>query len=194
MTESHESFYRNITLNDVQLASAYYPILIDLAKHKHRLTYGELVERAKTTYPSNAVVQNAIAVSAGRKLDVVRIFTKERDLPDLTSLIINKGAGECGSGFTAHFDPVAARAEVFAFDWSKVSTDFDGYIEHTVNAITPRKPIKRPAALKLMSDYHSANRQQLPSNISGQRELILELLMEGFSPAEAFAQASAGAI
>src|ERR1700730_5641558 len=29
-----ESLYANITLTDVQLASAYYPILIDLAKHK----------------------------------------------------------------------------------------------------------------------------------------------------------------
>lgn len=73
-----ESFYANITLTDVQLASAYYPILIDLAKHKHCLTYGELVERAKSLHPNKSVVQKAIAISAGRRLDVVRIFTYER--------------------------------------------------------------------------------------------------------------------
>jgi hypothetical protein len=36
-----ESFYANVTLMDVLLASACYPILVDLAKHKHCLTYGE---------------------------------------------------------------------------------------------------------------------------------------------------------
>ena len=193
MTESTEGFYRNITLNDVQLASAYYPILIDLARHKHCLTYSELVERAKEEYPSKPAVQNAIAVSTGRKLDVVRIFTDERGLPDLTCLIINKNAGECGSGFTDHFDPVAAREKVFAFDWSAVSTDFEGYIKHTETAVTPRKRIKRPAALKLMSEYYSTHKAQLPANISEQRDLILELLMEGFTPDEAFSQASPGA-
>ena len=193
MTDPTESFYRNITLNDVQLASAYYPILIDLAKHKHCLTYSELVERAKETYPDRAAVQNAIAVSTGRKLDVVRIFTAERELPDLTCLIINKNAGECGSGFTDHFDPVAAREKVFAFDWSAVSTDFDGYIKHTETAITPRKRIKLPAARELMSQYYTAHKAQLPPGITKQRDLILDLLMDGFTPAEAFAQASPGA-
>lgn len=193
MTDPTEGFYKNITLNDVQLASAYYPILIDLAVHKHCLTYSELVERAKETYPSKPAVQNAIAVSTGRKLDVVRIFTAERDLPDLTCLIINKGAGECGIGFTQHFDPVAAREKVFAFDWSAVSTDFDGYIKHTEAAIIPKKRIKRPEALKAMSQHYSQHKSQLPANITDQRELIIELLMEGFAPAEAFAQASAGA-
>src|SRR5690606_4154362 len=158
MTDPTESFYKNITLNDVQLASAYYPILIDLAKHKHCLTYGELVERAQETYPENSVVQKAIAVSTGRKLDVVRIFTAERELPDLTSLIINKSAGECGSGFTSHFDPVAAREMVFSFDWSTVSTDFDGFIKHSETAVVPRKRIKRPAALKLMSEHYRAHK------------------------------------
>ena len=190
MTNPNESSYRNITLNDVQLASAYYPILIDLAKHKHCLTYSELVERAKAEYPNNSPVQNAIAVSTGRKLDVVRLFTSEREMPDLTCLIINKTDGECGSGFTKSFDPVAAREKVFAFDWSAVSTDFDGYIKYTEKAITPRKRVKRDAAKVMMSDYYNAHKTQLASNIAEKRELILELIMEGFSPAEAFSEAS----
>ena len=193
MIDTTEGFYKNITLNDIQLASAYYPILIDLARHKHCLTYSELVERAKEAYPSKKAVQNAIAVSAGRKLDVVRIFTAERELPDLTSLIISKTAGECGSGFTDHFDPKAAREKVFAFDWTSVSPDFDGYIRQTETAITPRKRINRKAALRLMSEHHLAHKAQLPPGISEQRDLILELLMDGFTPAEAFNQASSGA-
>ena len=190
MTNPKDGLYKNVTLNDVQLASAYYPILIDLAKHKHELTYSELVERAKDAYPDRPAVQKAIAVSTGRKLDVVRLFTSERELPDLTCLIINKGAGECGSGFTKHFDPVAARAKVFAFDWSDVSTDFDGFIKHTETAIIPRKRIKRPEALQVMYQYYSEHKLRLPANINELRELIIELLMEGFNPEEAFGQAS----
>ena len=190
MTDRSEGLYKNVTLNDVQLASAYYPILIDLAKYKYCLTYSELVERAKEQYPFNPVVQKAIAVSAGRKLDVVRLFTVERALPDLTCLVISKSAGECSSGFTDHFDPVAARQKVFAFDWSAVSTDFDGYIKHTETAITPRKPIKKAAALTLMSAHYLTHRSDLPSHIHQQRDLILELLMEGFTPAEAFSLAA----
>lgn len=184
-----ESFYANITLADVQLASVYYPILIELAKHKHCLTYGELVERAKSLYPDKPVVQKAIAVSTGRRLDVVRIFTSERGLPDLTSLIINKGLGECGIGFTQHFDPKVTREQVFAFDWSGVSTDFDGFVQHTESAVKPRKKVKEQKALELMAEYFKIHRSTLPVSVREHRELIVELIMEGFSPEEAFAQA-----
>ena len=186
-----ESFYSNITLTDVQLASAYYPILIDLARHKHCLTYGELVERAKRLYPDKPVVKNAIAVSTGRRLDVVRTFTSERDLPDLTSLIINKGLGECGIGFTQHFDPKATREKVFAFDWSEVSTDFDGFVQHTETAIKPRKKVKEQKALELMAEHYKNNKSTLPPSVREYRELIVELIMEGFSPEDAFVQAQA---
>lgn len=190
MASSTESLYTNITLNDVQLASAYYPILIHLAKHKHCLTYSELVTKAKEMYPLKAVVQRAIPVSTGRKLDVVRLFTAEHELPDLSSLIINKGSGECGVGFTQHFDPVAAREKVFAFDWSTVSTDFDGFIKHTETVIIPRKRLKKPEAVKVMVEFYRQNKETLPLSVRDKRDFIVELLMEGFSAEEAFSQAA----
>jgi len=184
-----ESLYKNVTLNDVQLASAYYPLLVDLARHKHCLTYGELVDKAKEAYPGKEVVQKAIAVSTGRKLDVVRLFTSERGLPDLTCLIINKGLGECGVGFTQHFDPETTRAEVFAFDWSNVSTDFDGYIKHTEKVVTPRPKRKRQVALNLMSTFYAKHKTRFPPVIRDKRELIIELLEKGLSEEEAFTEA-----
>jgi len=183
-----ESLYKNITLNDVQLAAVYYPLLIELAKHKHNLTYGELVDRAKEKHPDKDYVQKAIAVSTGRKLDVVRIFTSERDLPDVTSLIINKNDGECGTGFTDHFDPEKARSEVFSYDWSEVSAEFDIYIETVEKQTTKRKRIKRPAALKIMSAYYNENKESYPLSIKDKREEIIVLLMEGFSAEESFKQ------
>jgi hypothetical protein len=189
MPTATNSQYPNVTLIDVQLASAYYPILVDLAKHKHCLTYSELVERAKQEYPDRPVVQKAIAVSTGRRLDVVRAFTEERELPDLSALIINKGTGECGVGFTRSFDPVATREQVFAFDWTNVSTDFDGFIKVAEADVAPRKRIKESKALEMMSAYYMANRDSLPKSIREHRELIVELIMEGFSPESAFDQA-----
>lgn len=186
MSKPQPSQYTNVTLVDVQLASFYYPLLVDLAKHKHCLTYGELVERAKEKYPDRPVVQKAIAVSTGRRLDVVRMFTSERELPDLTSLIINKESGECGVGFTRNFDPKAAREKVFSFDWSVVTTDFDGFLKHTETAIKPRKPVKEAKARELMSTHYQQHKAKLPPSIRESREKIVELIMEGFSPEEAF--------
>lgn len=181
-----EGFYANVTLTDVLLASAYYPILVDLAKHKHCLTYGELLERAKAEYPERPIVQKAIAVSTGRRLDVVRMFTSERQLPDLTSLVINKGSGECGSGFTRHFDPVTARERVFEFDWSTVSLDFAGFVKSTEVAVKPRKKVKEPRARELMATFYQQHKAVLPAVVRDRREVIVELIMEGFAEEEAF--------
>lgn len=186
-TES-EGLYPNITLNDIQLAGAYYPILIDLARHKHCLTYGELVQKAKEIHPDNDVVKNAIPTSAGRKLDVVRLFTKDKNLPDVTALIINKAEGECGSFYTDHFDPIKTREEVFAFDWDDVSVAFDLFVSKVTMSATPRKQRKESEAAELLYAYYKENRSKLPTSIHGKREYIIALLVDGLSPEEAFAQ------
>ena len=165
MKDANESLYKNITLNDVQLAAAYYPILIDLAKHKHCLTYGELVRKAQEMYPEKEYVKNAIAVSTGRKLDVVRIFPNERNLPDVTSLIINKNEGECGTGFTNYYNFEEARKEVYCYDWSKVSPDFDIYIKVVEKRATPRKRRYRDEAKLIMSEHYRAARELYPPSI-----------------------------
>ncbi len=193
MCDPKESLYKNITLNDVQLAAAYYPILIRLAKHKHCLTYGELVSQAKEMYPELDYVQNAIAVSTGRKLDVVRLFTSERELPDVTSLIINKGQGECGSGFTEHFDPKSAREKVYSYDWGGVTTEFDLYIEMAEKNVIPKKRRNRIEALNLVAAFYKENKSLYPPYIRDLREEIIILLMEGFNEKEAFEQVAENA-
>jgi len=140
-------------------------------------------------HPDQECVQNAIAVSVGRKLDVVRMFTNERDLPDVTSLIISKSQGECGVGFTEHFDPEKTRKEVYLRDWSEISTDFDLYIETVEKNVVPKKRRKRPEALELMSEFYKNNRSVYPSSVKDMREEIIILLMEGFTEKEAFDQA-----
>lgn len=49
---------------------------------------------------------------------------------------------------------------------------------------------ERQAALNLMWDYYSTHRTALPANISEQREVVIQLLLEGATPADAFAKAA----
>ncbi|MCL1067224.1 hypothetical protein L2735_10435 [Shewanella olleyana] len=186
MTQQAQSFYTNITLNDVQLAAIYYPILINLARHKHCLTYGELVKQAKDLHPDIEFVQRAIPVSTGRKLDIVRLFTSERALPDVTSLIINKTLGECGNGVTEHFNPVKLREEVFAYDWSTVSEEFDMYIEAAEQKATPQVRLTREEAKEMTIKYFQNNRAILPQAISRHRDDIISLTLEGYDTKDAF--------
>jgi hypothetical protein len=186
MSDPIQPTYPNITVTDVQLASAYYPILIDLALRKHCLTYGELVQAGKRRYPTKLVVQRAIPVSTGRRLEVVRLYTVERNLPDLSSLIMNKDTGECGSTFHVYADAEQTRKEVFAFDWRGVPGDFDTFIEVQTRALTPRKKVTKAVALELMSQHYASHKDTLPRNVRQYREAIVEMIEEGFTAQEAF--------
>jgi len=178
----------NTTQIDLALASVYFPILVEIAKSKGLITYSKLVDAAKLKFPGNEIVQNAIPVSTGRRLDVVRMFTNESCYPDLTSLVVNEGTGECGVGFLRSFDPEVVRKKVFEFDWNTVKTDFEGFITVTEKKIKPRKRVKADDARKLMSEYYQAHRDGLPHEIRGYREYLIESIMEGIEVEEAFSE------
>ena len=189
MSDPVRTIYGEVTLIDVRLASAFYPILVELAKHKHCLTYGELIERAKELHPDKADVQNAIPVGIGRRLEVVKYFTEQHCYPDLTSLIIGKGSGEVGEGFRG--DPNRVREEVYAFDWNNAATDFDGFVVRTTKQVNDKgkpKP-KKPEAESLMYAHYKLHGASLPSNIKTKRNLIVKLLMEGVTVEDAFSRA-----
>jgi len=51
-----------------------------------------------------------------------------------------------------------------------------------------RKKIKEVDALKIMSDYYQANQKDLPPSVRQRREMIIELIMEGYPVEEAFSK------
>ena len=59
----------------------------------------------------------------------------------------------------------------------------------TKTAIQPRKRVKEQDALNVMAAYYRENKEALPESVRQLREPIVELIMEGIAPAEAFAQA-----
>ena len=195
--DAHEQ-YQNVTIIDLKLASIYYPILRNLAAQKRRLTYGELIETAKGLHPDNPVVQNAIPVGTGRRLEVIRLFAKERGYPDLTSVIINKGSQECGEWVRKRFDPAKLREDVFAFDWSTATTEYNFFIAQVTSEVSEKadaksklnpKGVKQPQARNLMYEYYKQHRATLPPNIEKKSDLIVKLLMEGATVQDAFSQA-----
>ena len=66
-------------------------------------------------------------------------------------------------------------------------------IESYARLVTPAekrgKKVKEPDAVRAMHEHYQANRDTLPASIREQRDLIVTLIMEGLSPASAFAKA-----
>ena len=193
MSEANPRAPTNVTSTDLQVASAFYPILVEQAGLRETITYGDLVLAAKARFPASETVQKSIATSAGRKLDVVRLFTNERDLPDLSSIVVNAGTGEVGAAYSEHFDPVERRKAVFEFDWSKADPDFDLHIEKSTAALPKRRAkVPRKDALALMSEYAARHRATLPKGIASERERLLDLIMAGLAVDAAFTEVAAG--
>jgi len=69
---------------------------------------------------------------------------------------------------------------------SKKSTLIGSYSLLDTDAKTVLAKPKEAQALQLMSDYYHAHKAELPLDIKKHRDLIVEFLMEGMPPGEAF--------
>lgn len=184
----------NLTLTDIELAKVYFELLVGLAKSSKGQTikYGELVELAKEKYPSNEFVSGAIAVSMGRRLDALREFTKQHNLPDLSALVVNKATGNNGKVYIRSFDGDAVREQIAAFDWGSVQLDFENFIasEKMIfeeRQIKKRKPkrIKEPEAMQIWWEYYKADKDEIGAISQDEKKAIVELIMQGYAPQDA---------
>ena len=97
----------NYTAYDIVLSTIYLPILIQVAKDKKTITYGNLVQGAKELHPDNDYVQRSIPVTAGRRLNVLRQILRDNSLPDLSSLVVSASSGKTGDAY--HLNPETER-------------------------------------------------------------------------------------
>ena len=190
MTQTAEiaPLYPHVTERSLRLAAVYFPILVECAKQKELIYYGELVERAKALHPDNADAQNAIPVSTGRVLDVIRTFCLTRELPNLASLVVSRGTDIPGDGFADLEKATELQQEAFAFDWLAHAVTFDTHIVEAIRVVK-LKPRPNGMADEMRWDYYIAHKEQLPANINESKGAITALLMEGYEPADAFAMA-----
>jgi hypothetical protein len=180
--------YPNVTERSLRLAAVYFPILVECANRQELIYYGGLVDQAKALHPDNHDVQNAIPVSTGRVLDVIRTFCLTRDLPNLASLVVSRGTGEPGDHFVDRHKATELQQQAFAFDWPAHAVGFETHIVEAIGFVT-LKPRKREMAEQMRWTYYQTNKAQLPANIRDYQEGVLALLMEGYEPADAFAMA-----
>jgi hypothetical protein len=174
---------------DLELASVYYTILVDRCKDgdKSDISYGELVDIAKEKRPENASVANAIPLSTGRRLGVIRYFVSKKGLPDLTCLVVRQNTRTNGEPYLREFDSQIEHVRVFEKDWTTVTSDFNYFIEEAIKIVTRRNKRSRKEAEQLNYSFYKENKHLLTPNIADYKEEIVEMLMDEFAVEDAFA-------
>lgn len=174
------------TKTDIVLAELYFPILVQCAIERRTITYKRLVEQAKAAHPSTTEAQNAIPVSTGRRLDVVKYFCETLRLPDLAGLVVNGLTDEPGGRYDKRHIAPEVQREAFDFDWKSRSHDFATYIATQRTLVPPLAKRKTGRGRKASLQYYIAHKNELPENIADFRDVILSLLIDGFEPEDAF--------
>lgn len=182
---------------DLDLAEAFYAVLARQARKATPITCGDVVAEAKTLFPDNPSMAHAFAMTVGKRLALVQAFTRQRNLPDLASLAVNKAGRpvvpalpDDADGATQAIDQIAG------VDWEGLAPAFASDIaaaraDATVTTKPPR--VSKPKALSYdqaaaqMSAYYMANKATLPANIRASREAIIQRIREGRSVEMAFA-------
>jgi hypothetical protein len=119
------------TPTDAHLARIFYSVLIEQARSHpgQSVRYKELLNRAKRAHPNDEVVQSAIPIGIGRRLEVIVQFVRDHHLPPLTCLAVNE-SGHPG----ASYRPVNGSWQtdmdsVARYDWSEWQDRWDTHID-----------------------------------------------------------------
>jgi len=101
---------------DIFFAKIYLPILIEVAKSKKCISYGDLVAKSKALHPNDEDIQKSIPRHVGRRLNYLRQRLNLHNLPDLSSLVINNTTQT--TGYSYHLNPTTEQKKVFNCDWN----------------------------------------------------------------------------
>lgn len=190
--------FPNVTDLDLKLAAYYFPILVEVAQSSDRITYGDLLKRARERYPNyfNAEPgkQRETDFSTGRRLGTIWRFTQKFEYPLISALVVNASTGECGHGLLDSVDdPDKERQRVWDFDWDSVSDDFMAHLgyerakkEEQVSKRKKRKKRSSTEAARLLGEYWKETSDQWPKDIRNHREEIQKTIQSGVDPAVAF--------
>ncbi len=184
----HSTDITNHTAYDIVLSAVYLPILIQTAKNKKTITYGELVQTGKELHPDNQYVQRSIPVTAGRRLNVLRQILREHSLPDLSSLVVSASSGKTGDAYHLKSEVQEIRKEVFEINWDKHANIIDAVISKIpydeIDFSELRKKIPNPPSrqqlLQINFDYWKENNELFPKWFITKREVLVDLLLQGY--------------
>lgn len=185
----------NHTELDLIVAELMFPVLVELAPTGNTIGYKEIAELLKVKNPKVTEIKNITQRHIGRKLGTIWEFTKSQGCPHIGSLVVSQG-GECGSGIASIVkDLPGEREKVRKFDWTTVSLGFESYMSK-MKIIKKDREIKkvklsRDEAKDCFFSYWKEIKDEAPVSREEAiqiKENIINLVKEGLSPEEAFAQ------
>jgi len=169
------------TETDVALAIAYYPMLVEISARQEKITFDQFVQNAKARYPKDQAIQNAIAISTGRRFEFVRIFTELNEFPDLSAWVVNK-AGKNSAAYSADYDPDVERENSADTDWSLYQSEWDAHVAELKKLAIKLQRRKPDEARKLMADFARKMRSKIEASIPNKKKLPYTLLIKPYRP------------
>lgn len=185
---------RLLSDRDVHLAEAYFPYLIKQAINKQTITFGDLLDLSKQDHPYDKIVQNAIPVSTGRRLEVIRLIIEPLGLPDITSWVVN-ATFDNSEAYLEDFDPDKERQASAGIDWLKKFPDSILPTSEIRKKVVKRQTgISRKKAVNMLAEIPSENFQNIkvPKNkkradfLGEFRQPIIQDVIDGMKPADAY--------
>ena len=169
------------TETDVALAIAYYPMLVEISVRQEKITFDQFVQNAKARYPKDQAIQNAIAISTGRRFEFVKIFTEFNEFPDLSAWVVNK-AGKNSAAYSADYDPDVERENSADTDWSLYQSEWDAHVAELKKLAIKLQRRKPDEARKLMADFARKMRSKIEASIPNKKKLPYTLLIKPYRP------------
>lgn len=171
---------RPFTLNDIQVGTRLYAVLVQFAATNpgQWIFYGDLLAQARAMFKEDEEVRRAVPVGIGMKLLFVQRFCDESAYPNLACLAVNKSEKRPGRGFPGDWE--RQMREVAAFDWSAAQPVLDAYVTRSIKAATPLQRRKEKAARELLFAHFREHRDAYEDFDADDKEEMVSLLMEGF--------------
>lgn len=180
MTTASAPLLRPFTLNDINVGSKLYAVLVRYAATHpgQSVFYGDLLDQARTMFPEDAQVERAVPIGIGMKLLFVERFCNASAYPNLACLAVNRSRGTPGDGFPGNW--LQQMRDVAAFDWSAAQPLLDAYVSDSIKAATPLKRRKEAEARALLFAHFRQHRDAYRDFNQDDKEEMVSLLMEGF--------------
>lgn len=180
---------------DLIVAELMFPILVELAPTGNTIGYKEIADLIKARNPDVKAVAKITQRHIGRKLGTIWEFTKAQGCPHIGSLVVLQG-GDCGIGISSFIsDLPGEREKVKLFDWASVTLGFESYLTKAKihKNEDEEKPVHltRDEAKERFINYWNEIKEEAPIHRDDAVELkdsIINLVQDGMSPEEAFAQ------
>ncbi|WP_159980633.1 MULTISPECIES: hypothetical protein [unclassified Novosphingobium] len=175
---------RFLTLFDVAIARAIYPVLLELARTAAEpIFFVDLIDRTRQIVADpDHPIHSQIPHGMGRRLEALRMFTDAQDHPDLSCLVTS------ATGTSPLVDFEDRIALLRSHDWTGVEDELGQQCAIWEKHLRRRPKRTRHAAKELMWEHFNANRARYHADIELKfREEILTELEIGADVEDVFA-------